>query len=92
MDSYIKALYKQAQSFEEGELSSDAEFDRYLDSVFDIEEKVEKLYGAEAMRLLCEHYAAQAKISEFTSLHYFQQGYFAAKRELEEAQNKKDRV
>lgn len=81
MDKRIEELFEQAQPFDEGELDQDPEYTRCNDITFDLEEKMGRLYGPEAKKLLQEFLYAYFEVERFDCLHYFYQGYLAAKAE-----------
>lgn len=81
MDKYIEELFEQAQPFDEGELYRDPEYMRCNNITFDLEKKMGELYGPEAQKLLNDFLYAYFEVERFGCLHYFCQGYLAAKPE-----------
>ena len=84
MDQHIVELFEKAQSFDEGELAEMPEYDKALEANLGIEYTIERLYGTEGHKLLLKFLNTYYKMERFHSLHYFCQGYLAAKAELEE--------
>lgn len=82
MDPHINELYEDAQLFEEGELSESPEYYRCFNINLDLEQKMRDTFGPEAHQLLLDFLTSYYAIEEFRCLHYFYQGYLAAKTEL----------
>lgn len=84
MDPHINALFEDAQLFTDGELCRTEEYDRCFSANLALEETMETVFGPEAHELLMEFLDSYYEIERFNCLHYFYQGYLAAKQELEE--------
>lgn len=81
MDSHIKELFEEAPFFTEGELALDPEYNKDFSYNMLLEDLMEKLFGPAAHTLLMEFLDSYYEIERFNCLHYFYQGYLAAKAE-----------
>lgn len=84
MDPHINALFEDAQPFDEGEIYQSQEYDCCFSVNLALEKAMEAIFGPEAHKLLMEFLDSYYEIERFNCLHYFYQGYLAAKQELEE--------
>ena len=84
MDKRIEKLFEEAQPFDEGELYRDPEYTRCNDITFDLEKKMGQLSGPEAQKLLNDFLYAYFEVERFDCLHYFYQGYLAARAETKD--------
>lgn len=83
MDQHIRDLFENAQPFDKGELYQSPEYDRCFSANLALEKAMRATFGPKAHRLLMEFLDSYYEIERFNCLHYFHQGYLAAKRELE---------
>ena len=84
MDPYMETLFEEAEPFEEGEVSEDPQYDYWTGLSIDLEKKLrELLYSEEEKKLLSDFIEVSFEIERYQCLHYFLQGYLAAKEEQE---------
>lgn len=81
MDTHIEDLFEAAQPFLEGELPFHPDCDRHSIAASTLEDMMEECFGGEVARLMAEYTAAYLEVERFHCLHYFYQGYLAAKAE-----------
>ena len=87
MDEHIKELFEAAQTFGEEELYWSEECDRCYSANLALEEAMKERFGPEAHKLLMEFLDSYYEIEWLDCLHYFYQGYLAAKEELEQKED-----
>lgn len=83
MDKHIEELFEAAQPFHEGELFLTPECDKYFRINIANEWRIKNIFGPEAEKLLMKFLNSYYDIERLECLHYFYQGYLAAKAELE---------
>ncbi len=84
MDKHMEELFEDAQLFIDSKLSRTKEYNRCFSANLTLEEAMKTQFGPEAHELLIEFLNSYYEIERFNCLHYFYQGYLAAKQELEE--------
>ena len=84
MDKHIEELFEDAQPFDEGELYQTPEYDLSISVNLRLERVMEATFGSEAHKLLMEFLDSYYEVERFNCLHYFYQGYLAAKAEGEQ--------
>lgn len=84
MDPHIEDLFEKALPFSDGELTFHLDFEQCDTTADTLEDMLMECFGGEAARLMGEYTAARSEVERFYALHYFHQGYLAAKKELKE--------
>lgn len=84
MDPHIEDLFEKAPPFSDGDLILRPDFERDCATADTLEDMLMECFGGEATRLMGEYTAARSEVERFYALHYFHQGYLAAKKELKE--------
>lgn len=82
MDNHIKELFANATRFDESELTKLEDYQLKEKITFQMEELAELKYGKEAGKFLEEYLLAIHEAFQYELLHYFEQGYLAAKAEM----------
>lgn len=75
MDAKIKAAYENARRFDEGELYQSKEYDDVSEKRYVLEERLETLFGADAISLLDQFANVIYEENALENLHFFEQGY-----------------
>lgn len=83
MDKHIEELFEAAQPFDEGELFLTPECDKCFRINIADEERIQNTFGPKAEKLLMKFLDSYYEVERLECLHYFYQGYLAAKAELE---------
>lgn len=83
MDAHSKELFDLAQPFCYGDLAADPVYAYCIDAILPLDSLISECFGGEVAQLWTEHSAAQFEAQRFHCLHYFQQGYLAAKAEAQ---------
>ncbi len=81
MDQHIENLFEKAPPFAAGELSFHPLYTQYSVAAQTLEDMMAECFGGEVARLMEEYAAAQFELERFHCLHFFYQGYLAAKAE-----------
>lgn len=81
MEPHIKELFKKGKLFDEGEMFGSPEYHHLCYIQMGIERKMRDTYGMEAHQLLLDLLCAYYDIEEYRYLHWFHQGYLAARAE-----------
>ena len=84
MDPHIEDLFEKAPPFSDGELILRPDFERDCSIANTLEDLLMESFGGEVSRLMTEYSAARLQTERLEQLHYFRQGYLAAKKELKE--------
>lgn len=79
MDTYMEERFEAAELFIDGELVLDPDYIQYSEKVNLLEDMLMECFGGEAARLMREYVVARFEVERFQNLHYFCQGYLAAK-------------
>lgn len=82
MDRHIEELYRQAPRFDTGTQYQDPEYIRRLEITFRMEDLGEKMFGFMLRNFLEEYVGKLYEANQFELMHFFEQGYLAAKREM----------
>lgn len=77
----MEDLFKAAQPFEMGDLMLHPDYMRFQETAMKLEDMMEECFGGEVAGLMWEYEMARFEMDRFHWLHYFCQGYLAAKRE-----------
>ena len=85
MDTHIEELFVGAKRFDESELTKLEDYKLKEKITFLMEELAAARYGEDAQKFLEEYLMALYDVCHYEFLHYFEQGYLAAKAELGEA-------
>lgn len=85
MDTHIEELFVGAKRFDESELTKREDYQLRQKITFLLEELAAARYGEDAQKFLEEYLMALYDVCHYEFLHYFEQGYLAAKAELGEA-------
>lgn len=80
MDKQIRALYKAAPRFDEGKLYQSADYLESKRQQLHLYDLLVSTFGAGITALLEEYTASLYDEMEFEAMHYFQEGYRAAKK------------
>ena len=83
MDLHIEDLFEKAPPFSDGDLTFHPDFERCSPIADPLEYMLLECFGGEVSRLVNEYTAARLRVEQLEQLHYFREGYLAAKRELE---------
>lgn len=83
MDGHIIELFCAAQPFEEGAIHRDETYRRKVRLINAIRKKLKELYGEEAENILLDFCLVVRDMELDQCLHYFHQGYLAARGELQ---------
>lgn len=84
MDKHIEELFANAARFDESELTKLEDYKLKEKISLQMEEIAELKFGKEAGKFLEEYLMAIYDLCHYEFLHYFQQGYLAAKAETVE--------
>ena len=83
MDKHIEELFATATRFDESDLTKLEDYKLKERITFLMEELAELKYGKDAGKFLEEYMMSFYDVCHYEFLHYFQQGYLAAKAEFE---------
>lgn len=81
MDQHMEDLFKAAQPFEMGELMLRPDYLHFQEIAVRLEDMMDNCFGGEVERLMNEYVRAHFEMERLQCLHYFHQGYLAAKAE-----------